>query len=225
MVLLAQVMGQEETLVRQPQIQAALRKAVDLTIKSQSDAGGWYYYPNARWDEGTLTVTMMQGLRACRDAGVHVPKGIIERGVKYITDSTNPNGSVRYKRAGTPQIRPGVTCASVVALWSAGRYEDPLLKKIVDYIDRNVHAQWGSYGMHATYVQFYLAQSRYLLGGDRWTRFYKEESALLANDQSDNGSWTTEEDRYQHGVGTIYSTSVALIVLQLPYNRLPIFQR
>src|SRR5206468_5179289 len=117
---------------RQAQIQTALRKAVDLTRGAQTDAGGWYYYPNARWDEGTLTVTMMQGLRACRDAGVHVPKGIIERGVKYIEDSTNQNGSVRYKRQGTSQVRYGVTCASVVALWSAGRYEDPLLKKIVD---------------------------------------------------------------------------------------------
>jgi hypothetical protein len=225
MMFLAQMLGQEESLERQAEIRTALRQAVDLTIQAQSPAGGWYYYPHARDDEGTLTVTMMQGLRSCRDAGIHVPKAVIDLGVKYIADSVTPSGAVYYSRSSfRQQVRPGVTCASVVALWSAGRYEDPLLKRIVGYMDKNIHAQWNSYGSHATYVQYYLAQARFLLGGDRWSQFYKQEAQLLLNDQAEDGSWLTQEES-MHGMGTVYSTSVALVILQLPYNRLPIFQR
>ena len=41
---------------------------------------------------------------------------------------------------------------------------------------------------------------------------------LLAEQQAD-GSW------YGDSVGDIYGTAVALIILQLPYNQLPIMQR
>jgi squalene cyclase len=223
MTFLAQLLGQEESLDRQGQIRIALGKAVELTARAQTNNGGWYYYPNASQDEGTLTVTMMQGLRACRDAGIHVPKQLIDRGVKYIERSANENGSVRY-RIDYSEIREGVTCAAVVALWSAGRYKDDLLRKINDYMDRNIHAQWGTSWRHGTYVQYYLAQAKYLKT-ERWLPFYKGESRLLVDAQDADGSWTTQEEMGQHGVGTIYSTAVALIILQLPYNRLPIFQR
>ncbi|MGH9362922.1 MAG: prenyltransferase/squalene oxidase repeat-containing protein, partial [Thermoanaerobaculia bacterium] len=227
MMFLAQVLGGEESLERQEEIRAALRQAVDLTIRAQSDRGGWYYYPRTQSDEGTLTVTMMQGLRACKDAGIHVPREVIEQGIRYIEASVNPDGGVRYRSTRTNAVREGVTCASVVALWSAGRYEnDPLLRKIRDYMDRNIRAQWNAYEEdHGTYIQFYLSQARFLLGGSRWRDYYRTESRLLVGDQEANGSWLTLEERSRHGVGEVYSTSIALIVLQLPYNRLPVFQR
>ncbi len=223
MTFLGQLLGQEESLDRQSQIRIALGKAVELTARSQTQNGGWYYQPDANQDEGTLTVTMMQGLRSCRDAGIHVPKGIIDRGVSYIVRSTNSDGSVNY-RLDYRQVRQGVTCAAVVALWSAGRYKDDHLKKINDYMDRTIQAQWGASWTHATYVQYYLAQAKFLKG-DRWMPFYRSESKLLVDSQEPDGSWITYEEQGQHGVGAVYSTSVALIILQLPYNRLPIFQR
>lgn len=230
MMFLAQVLGQEDSLERRDEIREALRRAVDLAARAQSDDGGWYYTPNSRSDEGTLTVTLMQGLRACRDAGIRVEKGLIDSGVKYIEESTNKSdGSVRYRSRGRDEVRHGVTCAAVVALWSAGRYEDPLLKKIVSYMDKYIKPQWNTYRSsrerHATYVQFYLAQAKFLMGGERWKSFYLQQSRLLLGEQDDDGSWLTDEERSTHGVGKVYSSSVALIVLQLPYNRLPIFQR
>jgi squalene cyclase len=226
MMFLAQLLGEEESLHRREEIRIALRRAVDLAIRSQSNDGGWYYTPRFGYTEGTLTVTLMQGLRSCRDAGIHVPKKVIDLGVKYIEESADPSGGVYYQRSSVRnEIRQGVTCASVVALWSAGRYEDPLLKRIAAYMDSRIQAQWNSGGRHATYVQYYLAQAKFFLGKDRWSRFYRQESQLLVQDQEPNGSWFTPEERSSHGAGVVYSTSIALIILQLPYNRLPIFQR
>jgi hypothetical protein len=224
MTFLAQVLGQEESLERREGIKDVLRRAVALVSRAQTTNGGWYYQPNASSDEGTLTVTMMQGLRACHDAGIHVPKEIIDRGVGYIEKSTLSDGRVRY-RLNSSQVREGVTCAAIVALWSAGRYDDELLKRIVNYMDRAINPNWGTMRTHATYVQYYLGQAKFLLGGVRWTQFYRIESRLLTGAQESDGSWLTQEERAEHGVGAVYSTSVALIILQLPYNRLPIFQR
>ncbi len=230
MVFLGQILGQEESLERRGQVQAKLRRAVDLTIRAQSGAGGWYYEPDDNRNEGTLTVTQLQGLRACRDAGVHVPKAVVDKAVRFIEKSANPDGSVRYESdRGGSEWREGVTCASVVALWSAGKYEDPLLRRIVGFIDRNIQGRWGSYGRgshnrHTTYIQFYLGQAKFLMGGERWTKFYRAETQVLLPAQQQDGSWIVPEEG-SHGVGEVYGTSVALIILQLPFNRLPIFQR
>ncbi len=225
MAFLAQVLGEEESLERRAEIREALRKAVLLAHSAQTDDGGWYYRPNYRDSEGTLTVTVMQGLRACRDAGIHVPKEIIDRGVAYIEASKNQNGSVRYKIRSS-EVREGTTCAALVALWSAGRYtDDPTVQKVSDYIERYIRPRWGSNTRHTTYVQYYLGQAKFLLGGDRWSAFYRTEARLLAASQNADGSWLVRDEMSQHGVGRIYATAVALIILQLPYNRLPIFQR
>ncbi len=230
MVFLGQILGQEDSLERRGQIQAKLRRAVDLTVRAQTAEGGWYYEPNDEENEGTLTVTQLQGLRACRDAGVHVPKAVVDKAVRFIEESANSDGSVRYQSSrGWSDWREGVTCASVVALWSAGKYEDPLLRRIVGFIDKNIQGSWGGYGRgrssHTTYIQFYLGQAKFLLGGERWTKFYRDESRILLRFQQPDGSWIAPEEQRQHGVGEVYGTSVALIILQLPFNRLPIFQR
>ncbi|MEM7231330.1 MAG: prenyltransferase/squalene oxidase repeat-containing protein [Planctomycetota bacterium] len=221
MTYLALIFAQETNDKRKEKIRKVLRDAIEVTGRTQTRDGGWGYRPDDRDDEGTLVVTFLQGLRACRDAGIYVPKTVIDKGIKYIKDSTNPNGSVRYRVRST-RTRPGVTCASVVALWQAGEYESPLLKLITDHVIRYVeprHAGDWSRGHHAEYVQYYLAQSQHILGGDRWTRYYKKVSAVLTAEQNTDGSW---EGRDQ---GDIYGTVIALLVLQLPYNRLSIYQR
>jgi hypothetical protein len=220
MTFLAQVFGQEGDLDRRERIRTVLRQAIELTARTQTDDGGWGYTPNYYEDEGTLTVTQLQGLRACRDAGIFVSRQIIDNGVRYIELSTNDNGSVRYTARGRRrEPRPGVTCAAVVALWNAGRYEDdPLVRRIADYMRRNIEPQW-AYGHHAEYVQYYLSQAKYVLGGREWLSFYDFSSKMLLGAQNTDGSWDGADG------GDIYGTAIALIVLQLPYNRLPVYQR
>jgi hypothetical protein len=219
MTYLAQVLGHETDAQRREKIQSVLRAAVKMTRDVQTDDGGWGYVPSHWNDEGTLTVTQLQGLRACRDAGIAVPLDVINRGVRYIEDSTNPEGSVRYRvRSNTYNIRPGVTCAAVVALWNAGRYDDPNLRRISSYVQRNIRPQWG-YGHHAEYVMYYLAQAKFVLGGKEWVDFYREASRMLVGAQASDGSWDGADG------GEVYGTAIALLVLQLPYSRLPVYQR
>ena len=47
-------------------------------------------------DEGAVTITQVQALRACRNAGISIPTKVINKAVKYVVDSANPDGGIRY---------------------------------------------------------------------------------------------------------------------------------
>ncbi len=223
MTFLGLAYGQEGDLSRRDRIREALRKGVQLTQRSQSNDGGWAYRANYFEDEGTLTVTQLQALRTCRDAGIVVPKSVIDRGVQFIVNSSNEDGSVRY-RVQDQDYRPGVTCAAVVALWNAGQYDSPRLKKTQDWVNRYISHQWDDsrQAEHAEYIEYYLAQAKWIMGGQIWADFYKTASADFARIQDPDGHWESSDAlRY----GTTYATAIALIVLQLPYDRLPVYQR
>ena len=217
MTYLSQVYAMETDPARRKRIRQVLTRAIELTVMSQTEEGGWGYSPSYYEDEGTLCVTKLQALRACRDAGLYVPKTVIDDGVRFIEKSTNSNGSVRY-RITSRQVRPGVTCAAVVALWNAGRYEDPLLLRIRSYVDRYIRPRWSS-GHHQEYVLYYHAQARFVLGGPMWADFYRQVTSLLVSEQRSDGSFEGSDG------GDFFGTAVAALVLYMPYNRLSIYQR
>lgn len=221
MTFLAHVYGQEGDLKRRDQIRDALKRAVKLTERSITDEGGWSYRPNYFEDEGTLTVTQLQALRSCRDAGIAVPRRVIDRGVQFIEASANANGSLRYRLPQNEETRPGVTCAGFVALWNAGQYESEQLRRTQDYINRYVRHQW-TYGKHAEYVEYYLAQAKWIMGEGLWQDYFTQASRTLVSVQEPDGHWEgPDQNRY----GTTFATAIALLILQLPYNRLPVYQR
>ena len=76
-LFLAQCYGMEEDTRRRAEIRLVLQRAVQLTARSQSARGGWLYTPDSGGDEGSVTVTQVQALRACRNAGIAVPKRVI----------------------------------------------------------------------------------------------------------------------------------------------------
>jgi len=221
MLFLAQVYGSEGDARLRERIRQTLERAVALSARVQSADGGWYYTPTARQDEGAVTVTQMQGLRACADAGIAVPAETVRRAVHYIEMSANPDGGIAY-RAGEPgPSRPAITAAAVATLYSAGLYESELARKAFRYARQNVPLRGGSPsgGGHFFYAHLYLSQAMYFEGGELWRRYFAQVRDWLVSVQRPDGSW--EGDFF----GTTYGTAVALLILQLPYNTLPIVRR
>jgi len=56
------------------------------------------------------------------------------------------------------------------------------------------------------------------IGGADWEKYFRSLRRRLLNSQSPDGSWSGD-------VGTTYSTSIAVMILSMPYTYLPIFQR
>jgi squalene cyclase len=82
MLFLSQVYGEEEDAERREELRRVLTKAVEFCGYAQTEAGGWGYVSakdGNGFDEGSTCITQLQGLRACRNAGIPVPREIIER--------------------------------------------------------------------------------------------------------------------------------------------------
>ena len=85
MLFLSQVLGEEEDEDRRAELVDVLTRAVEFTGQAQTPAGGWGYVSakdGGGFDEGSTTITQVQGLRGCRNAGIPVPKEIIDKAVQ-----------------------------------------------------------------------------------------------------------------------------------------------
>jgi len=219
LLFLAECYGMAEDPARQARIRDVLQRGVELTARSQSAAGGWLYTPDARGDEGSVTVTQVQGLRACRNAGIAVPKRTIDRAMDYLVRSSNPDGGVRYQASDSGPGRPPLSAAAVVCWYNAGLYDDPHAVRAREFVERTLAPTSGEAGGHYFYAHLYAAQVHWLSGPDAWARYAESMNRQLLLRQSIDGSWDGDY------VGPVYGTSVALLILQLPYRHLPIMQR
>jgi len=245
MLFLACVYGDEDNKDNREKLKDILTRAVKYTGAAQSTQGGWYYTSKAEGgdnDEGSVTITQVQPLRACRNAGIPVPKSIIDKGREYLKNSTTPNGGVIYSlgRGGRPAIggeRPALTAAAIACSFSSGEYNSDMCKKWFAYCKNAIPiGQVGRIG-HDEYTQYYYAQSLYILGDDGWGKMFpnapknewltwsKYREVMfdhLQRTQNSDGSWPSGGG---FSVGTVYSTSVYMCIMQLDKGVLPIYQR
>ena len=243
LLFLSQVYGEEEDSDRRRKLEDILTKAVDFTGKAQTPRGGWGYVSSADgggFDEGSVTITQVQALRAARNAGVPVPKSIIDRSHDYLKKCTTEHGGVIYSLANGGAFngaeRPPLTAAAISCLFSAGEYNSALPKKWIRYcqnaipIDKSGRDSFG----HWEYTHYYYAQAMYVLGEDGYAKMFPESREsdrltwskyrdvifdYIASRQSGDGSWT------QGYIGTLFTSACHLTILQLDNGTLPIYQR
>jgi len=220
MLFLSQAYGAEQDTDLQKDLYRVLARGVALTARSQSPDGGWLYTPDANSDEGSVTVTQIQALRACRNAGIKVPKATIRRAVEYVSRCANEDGGISYSLRNLGRSRPPITAAAVAVLYNAGQYDSPIALKALDYMKK--HIEGGGTGIfqgHRCYALLYTAQAMYLSSDENWQWFFAKYRDDILQQQNDNGSWPGDN------VGEVYGTAMTLLVLQLPYRYLPILQR
>jgi len=228
MTFLAQCYGMEPTPQYEQRIKRALHRAISLVARGQSRLGGWLYSPMGAGDEGSTTASVLQGLRACRNVGLKVPKTTIDKAVEYLRHCQNPDGGICYSAAHRGSSRPTISAAAVTCFYSAGVYdrvtggeqdaESLMVEKLWRYLKvatRNVEDIEGFYFYH----NFYLAQAMYQRSGAEWETYYKQIARELLKRRSANGTWTGDD------IGPVYATAIGCFILQLPYNYLPIVQR
>ncbi len=213
-LLLAEVYGMSPD----SQIREVLSKAVKLIVSIQNEDGGWRYQPQRRDADISVTICQVMALRAARNAGLYVPNEVIDRCTDYVKRSQNADGGFMYMTAGGESAFPR-SAAGVVALYSAGIYDSDEVHKGLAYV-RNNAPKIDAFGTatHYFYGHYYAMQAMWHAGGDYWQQWYPRiHDELLANQQQ-NGSWTDM-------VCSEYATAMACLILQMPNNYLPIFQR
>jgi hypothetical protein len=240
MLFLSSVVGEEEDGDRRRRLVDILERAAKFSHHAQTSRGGWGYISareGGNFDEGSVTVTQVQALRAARNAGIIVPQEAIKMARKYLHDSTSADGGVIYSLANGAMGAgsPALTSAGIACGFSVGDYNSELIKKWFKFCQSRVPGVGiNRGGFHDEYTHYYFAQAVYMLGDDGWARLFpgtaenqqlrwstyrKETFDNLVRSQAADGSWSGGF------VGPIYRTAVHLTIMQLDNAALPIYQR
>ena len=200
-------------------VREKLELAVKLIINTQNKEGGWRYLPVRSEADISVTVCQIMALRAARNCGIAVPKSTVDACIKYVQDCQTPDGGFKYQLLrGSPSVFPR-SAAGLVALYSAGIYEGNAIERALRYLENCVpQGDLLRHESHYFYGQYYAAQAMWQAGGNYWNRWYPAIRDELSRRQMPDGSWPD-------AISSEYGTAMACIILQLPNNYLPIFQR
>lgn len=242
-LFLAEVYG----MTSREDVKSSLQKAVDFIVKSQNAEGGWRYEPYSQESDMSIVVCQVIALRAARNIGIRVPRSTVERAARYVVDSAvlrdgvmDPGmgyaggfgseiGTFHYQKDVHSRSSFPLTAAGVTALHGLGIYSDDLIKKGLDYLARNLtgfnREPSPGYGpgnghYYFWYGHYYGVQAMYTAGSPYWEPYFEELRAQLFRIQRPDGSWPNDV-----GPGPAFGTAVAVLILEIPYRFLPIFQR
>jgi hypothetical protein len=239
-LFLSCVVGEEEEGDRRRRLVDILERACKFSHAAQTSRGGWGYISareGGNFDEGSVTITQVQALRAARNAGIAVPQEAIKMAQKYLSDSTDGSGGVVYSLGSGMAAgggRPALTAAAIACGFSFGDYNSPLIKKWFKFCQQNLQGLGGARMGHDEYTHYYYAQAIYILGEDgyarlfpnskpnerlTWSGYKKENFPGMIGSQSSDGSWSGGM------IGANFITPVYLTILQLDNAALPIYQR
>ena len=229
-LLLAEIFG----MTHRADLKDKLQQAVDLTVKSQNKQGSWRYRPFAPDSDMSICVCQLMALRAARNIGIQVPRSTIDAAYEYIRasaysrESRSRFGAFKYQiDQPSTRVSFALTSAGLASLYHAGFYDDPMVKPGLQWLKARCRG-FGLDQRHRTYFYWYghyYAAQVFFIAADKnpeiWDDFYwpliRDE---LLETQRGDGSWDNHP-----GPGDAFSTAIASIILQIPYQYLPIFQR
>ena len=199
------------------EVKKALKKAVDLIVSCQSPEGGWRYEPQPTGADISVTIMQVMALRGAKDRGLHVPDKTMKKALEYINSCYD--AVLRRLHVPAVQPRPGFarTAAGICVLKLGGEYDKKIDKSIdVPEADDGEPAR-------ALLVRPLLRLPRHAPGRRQGLGglLRDDQEAVPAMQQAD-GSWSRMEPQ---SAGPVYQTAIAVLVLSVPADYLPIFQR
>ena len=201
------------------EIRDVLRAATQLIINSQNKEGGWRYKPDGKDADVSVTVCQMMALRAARNCGIAVPKTTVDNCVEYVRKCQNSDGGFRYQLAGRPMSDFPRSAAGIVVLYNAGVTDGRDVERGLAYLMRSPpRGELLRSDPHYFYGQYYAVQAMWHAGEDHWKQWYPAIRDELVSRQLPDGGWSDP-------INDEYGTAMASLILQMPNNVLPIFQR
>jgi hypothetical protein len=204
-------------MTHRPEIREKLQKAIRLIIDTQNKEGGWRYQPAPRDADLSVTICQINALRAARNAGLYVPKETVEACIRYVKLSQNPDGGFAICSRGGQRVPPLGGRA-----WSPSTARRVRLQgdRVGDRLPEAIHARdQARQPLQPLFLRPLLRGAGDVdsrgQGLDVWYPAIRDE---LLRRQATPGFWADS-------ICNEYGTAMALIILQMPNNYLPIFQR
>ncbi len=237
-----------------PEVGKVLDRALQLISDVQCDDGGWDYIAKRQSRGHDLSITVMQAkaLRGAMDVGMEVPPRTVElaissvRGKYKVTGGQDGKGNLYgddplAARPGVftyegNRVTTAMASAGAVCLQEFGRYEDFRIYRSMDYVMEQIEQEKGKWKNRDgkvpfdAYTLFYVGQSLYQVGGERWQVGYPPIRDGLVNKQRLDGgermrgSWEAAK-HVGDTPGRLFGTATAVFVLNIPNRYLPILQQ
>ncbi len=199
-------------------------RAIGYLVKSQDAAGGWRYVFGSDSD---LSVSgwVMMALQSARMAGIHVPQETLYRFEEFL-DSVAVDGGSRYAYTPNGGAKLSMTAEGLLCRQYLGWPQDNSnLLQGVQWLGENGIATSGN--SSDFYYWYYATQVLHNIEGEAWTDWNAVMSRALPDRQEtkgpERGSWSPEKDSWGQRAGRLYTTSLAIYMLEVYYRHLPIY--
>jgi hypothetical protein len=215
-----------------PSLRRALEAAIDLIHRSQNNEGGWRYQPAPTDADISVTICQVMAMRAAYNVGIGgaPSQKAIARAITYVRRCANGDGSFRYQASG-PSSGWGTNGAEGIPRCAAGTMSligsgitdlsDSVLGPAMRFLRTHVNDHLQGRGDYYWYGQYYAAQALFHSPEIKdWENYWSKAWPTFARLQEADGLWSRSDS-----VGPAYNSGMALIILQIPNNYLPIFQR
>jgi hypothetical protein len=212
-------MSQDERL-REP-----AQRGLNFIVAAQHQgSGGWRYQPGEPGDTSVVGWQVM-ALKSGEMAGLIVPKSALDLANKWLDSAAGTGGSLGKFGYTEPGESPAMTAEGLLCRQFLGaRRNDPAVIAGANYLLQRLPQD----GQETSYYWYYATQVMYHMQGDYWTAWNERLRDMLVSSQikdgHQSGTWDPRDGWEQSG-GRLYATSLRLLMLEVYYRHLPLYQQ
>lgn len=209
-----------------PELKEVAAKALAFIVKAQhAGSGGWRYNPNESGDTSVVGWQMM-ALKSGEMAGIPVPKQTFDNTAKWLksVEGNQPvGGQFAYNSRGAS---PAMTAEGLLCLQFMGTERNsPRMRAGADYLMRHLPRPDQK---NTSYYWYYATQVMYHMQGPYWDAWNEKLRDELVKSQLNTGqlagTWHPR-DNWENTGGRIYATSMKLLMLEVYYRHLPLYEQ
>jgi hypothetical protein len=230
-------------MTQDPELREPAQRAVQFIAASQDPLrGGWRY--EARQESDTsVTGWQLMALKSAQMAGLDVPDETLRKIGLWLDWAQAPTRDGRYIynpwNLDTPEQRegrspsPAMTAeAMLMRMYLGQRRDNEQLVQGAEYLMANLpEVGTREEPQRNCYYWYYATQAMYQMQGDYWRTWNGRLEPILKAGQVQEGPlrgswhpWEPVPDRWGRAAGRVYVTAMHLLMLEVYYRYLPLFQ-
>jgi hypothetical protein len=212
------------------------RRGIELTQRAQRirkaprNLGGWSYEPHSWESDIANTAWQVLVLESARQSGYSIHPRSFAEAYKFI-NRCSQKGGYGYIPAITEASGVRYRSAAGVALFVKELIRPRSTENEGDVVKwiGEVDPSWGGKQYRGFFYRsaFYITLGMFQAGGHRWDSYYRKLVQVLLRHQESDGHWDFPPDTYEEAraAGKVYATAMAVLMLSLEKQILPIYQR
>jgi hypothetical protein len=206
------------SMTRDPEIESALRQALPIIIRAQTQQKGWVYSYGSSGIDTSISGWNIQALKAAVTSGLKLEglQECLDRAIVGINAMQLPNGDWKYNLSDA-NWRPHLVGVGVYCLETTPTaYPESIRKGIAFMLAEKDHNPGGAY------TWYYNTLACFLRGGIAWRQWNDIFQQEMIRTQRADGSWPTRADSPGAKEDQpIYDTCFATLMLEVYYRYLP----